>query len=172
MTALLSIRSIFSTNRSGSTAVEFALVSVPFLLVFMAILDIGCYMAKIAVLQNAVEDAARLVKTGQVNSGSRSVFIDKISQNTFGLVDVDMLSVYVDPFNTFSQIPSSLPVPFDQNGKPINQKFLTGEGNQVVVVQVASWYHFITPMLQEIMNSGQTGLSAFASVMVFRNEPF
>ena len=49
----------------GSAAVEFAMVAPVFFLILMATIESGVIFFGQSVLQNAVNDAARLVRTGQ-----------------------------------------------------------------------------------------------------------
>ena len=157
-------------NRRGTVAVEFALVLLPFLITFAGIFEVGLYITKTAVLENAVKESGRLIRTGQVTT--LSPFLDNISQNTFGLLDASKLSVSSNAYNSFDAIPGTLPAQFDQKGNQINQNFQTGAGNQVIVLRVGCRYQFITPLVGSLVDASGAGTWTFTSTMVFRNEPF
>jgi len=170
MSIFTHIRRMFRGNRRGVVAVEFALTSAPFFLVFIGALEIGLYMTKVAVLQNAVETAGRLISTGQVTT--LAPFLDSISQHSFGLIKTDSLSVNASAYNKFNDVPSPLPALFGKNGAPANQNFQTGAGNQVVVLTVGYKYKFSTPLVGSALDSSGLGFWTFTSSMVVRNEPF
>ena len=56
----------FARNASGSTAVEFALVAPVFLMMMFSIFEVGWFYFANSVVDAAITDMARLVKTGQV----------------------------------------------------------------------------------------------------------
>ena len=55
----------FLRNREGATAVEFALVALPFLAILFAIIELALNFWVTQVLENAVSDASRRIYTGQ-----------------------------------------------------------------------------------------------------------
>src|SRR5579863_8193802 len=61
----------FIADTSGSTIVEFAIVGPWFLLLLLAIIELGLTLFTQSVLDGATRDAARLVRTGQAqNAGT------------------------------------------------------------------------------------------------------
>ena len=58
-----------ATCRRGGTSVEFALVAFPFLLVLLALIEVGLLLAASASLDMAVAQAARQIRTGQTIVG-------------------------------------------------------------------------------------------------------
>ena len=57
-------------DRSGSTMVEFALAGIPFILLLLATFEIGFVYWANKELENATNDAARLVRTGQAQTAN------------------------------------------------------------------------------------------------------
>lgn len=57
-------------DQSGATLVEFALVALPFLVTLFATIEIGLVYWGNKELENATNDAARLVRTGQAQTGN------------------------------------------------------------------------------------------------------
>ena len=151
-------------------SVEFALILLPYFMTFGGIFEVGLYITKASVLQNAVELSARMVRTGQLTSLTQ--FKDVMTQNTFGLIDVNSLSVNATSYNSFGAIPNTLPSIFDNGGNPTNQNFQTGIGNQVVVLRAGSRYNFITPIVSSLIDVSGAGIWTFTSTEVFRNEAF
>uniref|UniRef100_UPI00112F141F TadE/TadG family type IV pilus assembly protein n=1 Tax=Escherichia coli TaxID=562 RepID=UPI00112F141F len=60
-------------SESGATAVEFALVAGPFFYVLGCICETGLMLFTEYVIQNSVQEAARLVRTGQVSTSDGTV---------------------------------------------------------------------------------------------------
>ena len=80
-------------DRRGNTAVEFAFVLVPFLGLFLSIMQVGLQFFASESLQSAVEDAARNLYTGQAQTAGIS------SAATFS-------STYLCPASGPSKLPS------------------------------------------------------------------
>ena len=59
----------FLRNRSGSTAVEFTLLAIPFAALVFAILETCISFAGQQVMSNATDDIARQMRTGQLKPG-------------------------------------------------------------------------------------------------------
>jgi Flp pilus assembly protein TadG len=57
-------------DRSGATLVEFSLIAFPFFLLILATFEAGFIYWANQELENATADAARLVRTGQVQAGN------------------------------------------------------------------------------------------------------
>jgi Flp pilus assembly protein TadG len=57
-----------ANNRDGTTAVELAFVGPPFLLLLAAIFELGLTLTAQSLLNGAARDAARLIRTGQVQT--------------------------------------------------------------------------------------------------------
>jgi len=58
----------FLAARRGSTAVEFAMVAMPFFFMMFAVLELAFVFVLDSVLENAVIETGRLVRTGQAES--------------------------------------------------------------------------------------------------------
>ena len=62
----------FKTSEGGATAVEFALVAFPFISLLGITMETGLLMFTEYTLQASVQDAARLIRTGQAQNASMS----------------------------------------------------------------------------------------------------
>ena len=85
-------------NEDGATAIEFAMVGVPFFMMLFGIMGVGLYFFSIFNLENAVETAARPFRTGESRVqypsttpleivASKTKFADAICQNLAGFFD-------------------------------------------------------------------------------------
>lgn len=171
------VRSLFRAfrrDRSGATAIEFAIVAMPFLAVVFAIIEFGLAFFINRVLDNSVADATRLIKTGQAQKQglNEAEFKTAICQQlTTALCNESRLEVDVRVFNSFSQI--ALPDLVDADGNTTGRSsYATGNGGQIVVARVIYRWPMFTSLLQT--NAGDTGNMErlLFSTAVFRNEPF
>lgn len=162
----------FSRDQSGVTAVEFALIAPPFFALLLALFEVGMVFFSGSVLENAVNDSARLIRTGQAQSGgfSKASFRNSVCQN-LSMFDCNKLVVSVETFQSFAGIgnPSS---PLDANGNlKTSFPFDMGVGGDIVLVRVFYEWELIAPKLTLLSNMG-TGNRLLTTAQVFRNEPF
>jgi Flp pilus assembly pilin Flp len=68
------VRSVLR-NQEGVTAIEFAFVGPPFLLLLAAIFELGLTLTSQSLLDGAARDAARLIRTGQAQSQSSPITV-------------------------------------------------------------------------------------------------
>jgi Flp pilus assembly protein TadG len=125
-------------DQSGATMVEFSLVGIPFLLLLLATFEIGFVYWANKELENATNDATRLVRTGQVQAGNMTAAELKAEacSRTAVLIDcVSRLRIDVRSAATFGEI--TPPEPLDGNGGLKSDgdfTFSPGEADEVVLV--------------------------------------
>ncbi|MCF4097468.1 TadE/TadG family type IV pilus assembly protein [Maritalea mediterranea] len=164
----------FHENESGVTVVEFALLALPFFAVIGAILETGVVLLASQVLDSAVHDATRVVRTGEAQSKGYEIpeFRAKICDKTFGLFDCNQLRIRVQVIESFSSAQTNSPV--DEDGDWVwASRFEPGDRNEVVLVET----HYKWPTILNIMGfrlGSLNGNSAMlmSSSRVFMNEPF
>lgn len=59
----------FARAERGATALEFAIIGTPFLILFFAVIELGLVFMVSITLQNATDAAARKIRTGQFQTG-------------------------------------------------------------------------------------------------------
>jgi Flp pilus assembly protein TadG len=164
----------FWRNNSGASALEFALVSVPFILLVLAVLEVGVVYFANFMLENAVAQGARLVRTGQAQAQNfdAAKFKTEVCKNLSAPIDCAGLMLDVRHFTSFSN--ADLTNPLDANGNLRNNfTYEPGQGGDVVVVRGFYEWDLAAKLPKEIglgnMNNGDRLLMATAA---FRNEPF
>jgi len=166
----------FALGRRGAAAVEFALVSIPFLMLTFGIIEIGLIYVVSISLENATYEAAREIRTGQLQTSggsSATSFTTLICNNMswMGAACTSNLSVSVQTFSTFQAVTASNPVSngtVNKNSLP----FQIGGPGDIVLVQSFYQWTVLAPALDGIgtpLNGGQMLLQSSA---VFRNEPY
>ena len=79
-------------DTQGMTAIEMAFVGPPFLLLLGAIFELGLTLTTQSVLDGAARDAARLIRTGQVQSQSSpmTVFQNLLCSEVSSVISVSL----------------------------------------------------------------------------------
>ena len=127
-------------GRRGATALEFALVAVPFLTLILGTMEVGYDLFVQAVLDAAVEHAARGVQTGsqQGTSGESggNFAAAAICPAISGLLDCTELVVAVAPVpsgSNYANNPNLLTL-----AKALSGTICTGTGGQMMLIE--AWY--------------------------------
>ena len=179
-------------DEKGAVAVEFGLLALPFFAFIFAIIETSMMFFAQQVLESALQDATRFIRTGQSQTGALSwdqaAFRAEVCGNTFGMLDCSgtnagRLWVRVIPVTTFNDASAA-------NTKPISsecnatvtdpatcnwsfaESFDDGKGSDVIMAQ--AFYKWPTLVNLPFLNlANQAGGNRLLSaVRVFKNEPF
>lgn len=160
-------------DESGATAIEFGIVALPFFALMVAIIEVALvYFANFS-LENGVERAARLIRTGQAQQQGLSVsqFKESVCGYVSGISNcIGGLKIDVQRFDSFTGI--NLSDPLTADGELRNDfGFTPGNAGDVVVVRAFYEWDLIAEIPGGLGNmpSGGRLLTATAA---FRNEPF
>lgn len=169
----------FGRNRDGSYAIEFGIVAMPFLLLFVGLFEIALMFFANQVLETGVSDAARLIRTGQAQAMTETDFKQAICDKIDGLFSCpNGLIVDVRTYQSFAQGGSSsagggLEPPLDADGNiQVNGNFSPGGSGDIVVVRVFYEWPLIAPVLSASLGETASGNVLLAATAAFRNEPF
>jgi Flp pilus assembly protein TadG len=162
-------------DEQGFTAVEFGMVALPFLMLLFGIIEIGLLYFTTFSLENATEQAARLIRTGQAKTGNvdKAAFKTEVCNRVAVFADcTGKLRVDVQSFPNFAGIapPNGL-----AGGNLVTDGSTQyGIGNGGDVVLVTAFYQWdmtsIIPFLNLSNMNGNARLIQASAV--FRNEPF
>ncbi|MEN5147434.1 TadE/TadG family type IV pilus assembly protein [Brevundimonas diminuta] len=170
------IRNLSSRRRrEGSTAVEFALVALPFFLLLFGILEIGMMLLVDALLETAASNTSRQIRTGQAQTkqlkpedikahlcANMSVFSGECSRRAY--VDIRVL-------DDFTSKPKDDPM---ESGvlDPDALEYQPGAPRERVLVRI--WYeHAIhTPFIAQAVSRTKDGRVMLTTALAFRNEPY
>lgn len=161
----------FLRDCRGGSAVEFAMVAPAFFLLLMGTIETSTMFFVSTVMEGAAVDAARQVRTGQVqNAGDPLVtFQNELCAQVFNIVDCSNIIFDVRSFPDFT---STTPLQFDADGNPINTGFAPGGASTVTVVRVTYRWDFFTPMIGIPMSDNGTNSRLLLATNVFQNEPY
>jgi Flp pilus assembly protein TadG len=164
----------FGADRSGASALEFALLAGPFLLLLVAVAEVAIvYFANFA-LDNAVAQGARLVRTGQAQTQKfdAAAFKTEVCKYISAPISCSGLKLDVSHFASFGGVQLTNPLDASGNLKS-NFNYDPGVGSDIVVVRAFYEWTLTAQLPQAIslsnMNNGDRLLVATAA---FRNEPF
>lgn len=169
----------FARDESGVTVIEFALLAVPFFSIVGAILETSVVFLSGQILDSAVQDVSRLVRTGQAQGiiTSADDFKTRICSRLYGLfTDCDGLHVEVQTITDFDSASISAPVDWDCEEDECDdwtrdETYTSGFGSSIMLVQVYyKWPVIISVGDMTLANLG--GRRLLGASTVFRNEPF
>lgn len=173
----------FARDDRGVTAVEFGILALPFFTIIFAILETTMVFLAGQVLDGAVEDASRQIKTGQAQSFEIDDFRALMCEYTFRLFGPDCsgVRVVVDVIDDFTSTETAtMPTTTceeDEDGKvvcelDVEEDYAPGAGGSVV--QVTAYYRWPLVIALPYFNLANQPDNArlLAATRVFRNEPF
>lgn len=171
------VRRPFLRDQRGATAVEFGLLALPFFAIIGAILETSLVFLAGQVLDSAVGDASRQIRTGQAQqAGFNTTKFEKlVCDELYGLFDCSKLYTSVTTINDFASATVSPPVDTSCSTSCTwtqPETFVPGQGSSTVLVQVYyKWPVILSIGGFDLANLGDR-TRLLATVRVFRNEPF
>lgn len=157
----------------GSTAVEFALVGLPFVLMTVGIVELALMFTTQSVLQEASFTASRLIRTGQLQQSGgnpEAEFRDAVCNFAQALIPCGQIDFQVQTVPSFGDA-EDMPPEFDENGKLQNTGFDPGVENDIVLVRISYNYPVRTPMMQPLLANNGTNRTMFSTI-VLQTEPY
>ena len=164
----------FARDREGATAVEFALIAAPFFLLILAILEIALIFFASAIIENAVSEAARDIRTGQLQTagGSEVEFRAAVCQQIQTVADCSRLRVDVRTFENFASTQFDPPVDGDGELDDSGFTFDPGGAQDIVVVRVFYDWQLVGPGAIAGLSNLPGNRHLISSATAFRNEPY
>lgn len=202
------VRLVRRLDNRGATLVEFGLVAPMLFLLLFCIIDLGLMLLTQALLDGATRDAARLIRTGQAEQSGSSTGCGPQSGSPISAFQsclcYDLSSImsttacqsnilfevnnYSGSSAKFGNIAfSSCTYNANATGVGTQCPFNSGQGTDIVAVQVSYPYHFIVPWVSSCLTPGGncwvgpgsangtatgTGVVLLISTVVMKNEPF
>lgn len=172
----------FARNSDGATAVEFALLAIPFLLVVFAILEAGVSIAVQQLLVNATDDVARQIRTGQVTTVSQSSLKDMICERIQSLVTSGCPGLKVDlrTYTSYQQaasqvvyvLPDNVALEMDGNsGKALKAEI--GGSSAKQTLRTFYFWPLMTNLMESSMSSANnSGKILLSASQTWQNEAY
>jgi Flp pilus assembly protein TadG len=164
-------------SRSGSAAIEFAIVAPVLFLFLFGTIETGVIYFAGTALQNATDDAARLVRTGQANDMTAAQFKTQICGEVSGIISSSdcnaNLQVDMRQYSSFGS--ASYPSVTNPNGS-LNSGAMQYPGSlapcEVVLVRAFYPWTIMTPIMTSLLQNMPNGQYLLASAAAFRSEPY
>lgn len=169
----------FARAREGATAVEFAIVAIPMLMLIFGIIELGLVLLVSTTLDTAMDFATRDIRTGvfqTTTTGENEVFRKKICDNMTWLAGACIgsgMRVEAETFDEFADAnnaPIADPGTYDEDDPP--RCWAVGNAGSIVLVRVYYPWKVFTPLLGNVLANGADGRRVFTTATVFRNEPY
>ncbi|RAZ76462.1 pilus assembly protein [Mesorhizobium atlanticum] len=172
----------FFSDRRGSTAMEFAMLAIPFALLVFAILESCISFAGQEVMANATDDVARQLRTGQIqksnvtDSSIKQLICNRlqimVAQNCPGLqVDLREYSSFANAATAGFRI-SGNQIILTQGGSDTNFTVAPGLAESINMLRVFYKWPVMTDLLAKQMQNFNDGTTLHFASVTWQNEPF
>lgn len=176
----------FGRDERGVTAIEFAFLALPFFTIITAILETSLIFLAGQILDSAVQDSARLIRTGQAQNSTPAftpeAFREAICDGLYGMFDCDTaddrLRISVTVVEDFPAVTIGYPLKTGDECEEDNcdwtmaDEYFPGEAEEVVLVQAYYKWPTIVRLPGFNFQSLPDGTRLLGASRVFRNEPF
>ncbi len=164
----------FRRDRSGTNAIEFAIIAAPFLVLLIGLFEVCLIFIATTTMEHGIAEAARRIRTGELqkSGASAETFKTLICDNTFGVLDCgNRLKVDVRVFDNFDAAKGDDPL---KDGAVDDSKlgFDAGEGSDIVLARVFYEWQILTPVIGKPMANMDGDKRLLQASVAFRNEPF
>lgn len=166
----------FGRAKSGTAAVEFGLLAIPFFLLTLGVAEVAMIGLAQTSLDHAVSETARGIRTGTVQTQGQTYeqVQESLCNEVTSLLSVDCeenLFLDVDTFNSFVGVQNQNPI---VNGTLQQGQFGFNPGASSSIVVVRAYYRWkiLTPLFENVFQNVDGGQRILVSNLMFRNEPF
>ncbi|MCA1935713.1 MAG: pilus assembly protein [Asticcacaulis sp.] len=160
-------------DRRGSTAVEFAVIALPFFGLIMGCLELAIVLVAGVSLDLAASKVSRELRTGQsTKPTTSSAFITKVCAEMawLGSDCTSKMRADVRTFTNFKMVTEAPNVIV--NGEFTNLQYTAGGSSQIQLVRVYYPWRVVSPFMKPGLGALSSGEMVVSSTIVFRNEPF
>ncbi|MEO6014800.1 MAG: TadE/TadG family type IV pilus assembly protein [Devosia sp.] len=168
----------FSRDERGVTVIEFGILALPFFTIIFAIIETAMVFLAGQVLDSAVEDASRVIKTGeaqQTTGYTIASFRTYLCGYTFSLFDCTKILIRIAPISKFTSVSTTPTVQTCTSTTctwTVTDLYTPGVGRDIV--QVFAYYRY--PLLLNLpyfnFRNQPDNYRLLSATRVFRNEPF
>lgn len=165
----------FLRSRDGTSAVEFALVGLPFFAILFAALQAAILLMAQEELETAVEKAGRLVLTGQATDDgtTEAQFATDVCGYLHALFNCGNLMINMQTADSFADVSPAAPtLTFGSNGQVTNTwSYDPGNPGSIEVLQVMYQWPVFGNLLGFGLSNLPNGKHLLIATSVFKNEP-
>lgn len=169
------LRRRFSRSQSGATAVEFSILAPIFFVILGATLELSMAFFAGQILDSAVNDSARFIRTGQAQTEgwTADLYREEICSRLYFGFDCSELQVSVRVISQFQNFAAGQPVVNPDTGAwTLISQYNPGNGFSIVLVEAYYKWPSITAIPGVTTGLTGDGKRLLAAARIFRNEPF
>ena len=166
----------FRRDSRGATAIEFAMLVLPFAMLSFAILETTVTFTAQQLLSNASDKISRQIRTGQITltNTTAAQFRAMVCSEISIIVGTNCPELVYDlkHYNTFAEVPKSIPIGAD--GDIDSTGFTYDPGDDGTINSLRLFYRW--PVMIDFMRSSMSNLpnnkTLLFSTVTWQNEPF
>jgi Flp pilus assembly protein TadG len=170
-----SVRRMRRESLRGSASLEFAIIAPVFFILLMGIIENGVIYFAGSTLQFATDNAARQVRTGQVQSANltQAQFRTLICNNIAPMLACDSnLQIDMQSYTGYGGASFGSPTDAGGNLNAALNNYQPGTACNVVLVRSFYTWKVLTPGLSVFLTNITGGYHLITATAAFRNEPF
>ncbi|WP_245689529.1 TadE/TadG family type IV pilus assembly protein [Roseospirillum parvum] len=159
-------------DRRGATAIEVALILPIFVTLMFGTLEVGLLFFTATVMEGAVSEAGRLIRTGQAQreTSPLATFNAQLCEQLAGIINCDDIQYDVRTFSSFGVI--TLTPDLDEDGELESPVFQPGGAEEIVVIRSVYKWNFLVPFIGNLISPNGDSYYLMQATAVFRNEPY
>ncbi|MEQ1955758.1 TadE/TadG family type IV pilus assembly protein [Mesorhizobium sp. CN2-181] len=164
----------FLVDARGATAVEFAMLALPFSVMLFVILESCISFAGSQVLANAADDVARQLRTGQIRTIDETTLKQKVCDQIAIIVANNCPGLYVDlrNFTTFASAQTVKKYMLSEDLNKNDFKVELGGPQTINMLRLYYKWPLITDNISELLQNGKEGKTVHFAAVIWKNEPF
>lgn len=172
----------FGRDDRGATAVEFALVVIPFLMFVFGLVACALYFFVSNSIEKGMDQTSRLIRTGEAVNQNMTVdqFKQQICQGAGGWINCSKLQVWAQHWSDWSASDLAPHQCVDQNNTAIQNTAdgsqpiatYTGTASDIVIVTACYEWDFASKVPFFSLANMQNGAMMMQSSTAFRTEPY
>lgn len=166
----------FRRDSSGATAIEFAMLALPFALLSFAILETTVSFTAQQVMNHAADRIGRQIRTGQIT-------LDNTTAAQFRAIICDQISIIVgdgcpelvydlNHYNKFSDVPKTIPIGADGDIDSTGFTFNPGGEGTINSLRIFYRWPVMTDVMRSSMENLPNGKTLLFATVTWQNEPF
>jgi Flp pilus assembly protein TadG len=171
---ILALRA-FGRARQGATAVEFAFIAGPLLMLIFGILELALVFMASTALETATTSAARAIRTGelQTSGGTKESFAEAVCDRMSWLGSSCGANIHIDvrTYDDFTSLKND-PAQAGDSFKEEDTCWSPGGPADIVLVRTYYSWRIFTPLISNALVNSGSDKRLLSAVDAFRNEPY
>lgn len=172
---LLKLTRRWTREKEATTAVEFALVALPFIIMIIGTVEMALMFTAQSLLEAGTATASRMIRTGQIQQSGgdqQQMFEDTLCGFVEVIIPCEEIQYNVVNLPNFGDAADMPDAEFDEDGNMEDQGFDPGNANDVVLIRVSYTYPIVTPMMQPVLTNTSDHNTIMLSTVVLQTEPY